>query len=341
MVLQNKYAIGCLIMFYEIEMVEEYLQSIRNALLYSRIENGEHITLDICWNIQQTFETPDGGLSTLSKLYDRLIVLIKNIIVQNTKVKINIFAKNDDVDWYNISAYRREFNTRYSDNKDILIWGETDSLFPREMFEIIEQVDSHLKSNNISKYILNFADRKNWDPSWDSVTHPIFENVQYVDTEDWMINNEASSKSYMTIDRMNEINDLTEDYDFRMLQTPKFDGSCLVISSGVVQSGINIPPAVIHCGEDTAFGIMAKRILGDAFVQICVKNILRVHNRRHPRKRCHILNEDNPRGFCGDRKGRWWNILEKNSKYNLDNIFNQSTFVSINQTLAQIKEYGI
>ena len=59
---------------------------------------------------------------------------------------------------------------------------------------------------------------------------------------------------------------------------------------------------------------MSQKLLGEKFIQFVVKNILRVHNRRHPQKRLYIKNEDNPKGFCGDAKGNWWNTLLNMSK---------------------------
>jgi hypothetical protein len=88
------------------------------------------------------------------------------------------------------------------------------------------------------------------------------------------------------------------------------------------------------CGEDTSFGEMAKKIMGDNFVQYCVKNVLRVHNRRHPRKRTGVLGEDNPRGVQ-DKKGSWWGILEYASKENLDNLHKQKNFNRVEKILMK------
>ena len=43
--LKNKFAIGCIVQWYEIEMVEEYLQSVKNAL--DAIDNKKNILLDL------------------------------------------------------------------------------------------------------------------------------------------------------------------------------------------------------------------------------------------------------------------------------------------------------
>ena len=44
--LKNKFAIGCIVQWYEIEMVEEYLQSLKNALDAIDNKNDIEIILD-------------------------------------------------------------------------------------------------------------------------------------------------------------------------------------------------------------------------------------------------------------------------------------------------------
>jgi len=52
--LKNKYIIGTHIMFYEIEMVNEHIQSIINAI--ETVDNKENITVDLFYNISEYFE---------------------------------------------------------------------------------------------------------------------------------------------------------------------------------------------------------------------------------------------------------------------------------------------
>ena len=47
--LKNKYIVGTHIMFYEIEMVSEHIQSLINAV--NTVENKENITIDLFYNI--------------------------------------------------------------------------------------------------------------------------------------------------------------------------------------------------------------------------------------------------------------------------------------------------
>ena len=50
----NKIAIGCLVQWYEIELVEEYLQSVKNAI--DMIDNKKDVIIDLYFNIDETLE---------------------------------------------------------------------------------------------------------------------------------------------------------------------------------------------------------------------------------------------------------------------------------------------
>ena len=331
MILQNKYVIGCLVMFYEIEMLQEYIDSIIGAL--REVENPENVTVVLDFSIQEHLETIDIDVL---QIYDKFEIAISELEVITT-VDFNIFTSR--MEFYNIAQHRRNLNTNWCEKVDFVIWGETDSLFPAETFDVIEAISRQATEEGINRYIINFADHKNWDTSWDVITHPLFGDIEYVDELEWLTTNEASSKSYMSYERMCEINNLADSYDIKSLSEPKFDGSCLIISSDLIKAGANIPLAVTHCAEDTSFGKMAKLVCGHKYIQFVVKNILRVHNRRHPRKRMYIKNENNPMGFVGKSKGDWWNILESTSKFNVDRLFNsQEKFKSLDDILSDIEK---
>ena len=50
--LSNKFAIGCLVQWYEIELVEEYLQSVKNAV--DGVENKHNVVIDLYFNTNET-----------------------------------------------------------------------------------------------------------------------------------------------------------------------------------------------------------------------------------------------------------------------------------------------
>ena len=334
--LDNTYAIGVLVMFYEIEMFKEYIDSC--IQMSDEIENKENLWFDFCFNISQYFEVVDTNKISIDELKDQFKVQMDRLR-DNGISNINIEIRDDNQPVYNIAGYRRDLNYNYCDKVDFVLWGETDSLWPKETFSSIQSVNSYAVQQNINRYILTFAYRKMWDDGWKPLEHVDMTDLPFIDTEDWNINAQESPKSYMTLETMNEINNRYDELDIRILNYPKFDGSCLVISSDLIKSGVNIPHALLCSGEDTSMGVMAKTICGDKDCQFIVKNILRVHNRRHPKKRLYIRNENNPMGWCDERKGDWWDILMNRSKENLGNIVNnQSKFITFDEILTEIKK---
>ena len=335
MKLKNKYIVGVHVMFYEIEMLPEYVDACINAM--EGIENPDKVTFHFTWNTSEYFEKIDTNLISKEDLDKKFYAEVSRL-TDTTKADTIIDLKDNNHPVYNIADYRRDLNYNYCTTNDFVLWGETDSFWPKETFSIIEQVEDYSVSQNINKYVLFFSERKMWDPGWKVIEHNDFTNEQFIDNNEWHLNHWASSKSYMTIDQMNEVNSRATDLDIRILSDPKFDGSCLVIKSDLIKSGVNIPQSLLCSGEDTSFADMAKLILGNQFVQYVVKNILRVHNRRHPKKRLYILNEDNPRGFCGTGKGDWWRILQSMSKQNLASVRYQGKVYTMKDVFDEIKK---
>jgi hypothetical protein len=64
-----------------------------------------------------------------------------------------------------------------------------------------------------------------------------------------------------------------------------------------------------------------KQIMGESYVQFVVKNILKVHNRNHPKKRNYCLQMDDER-VCTQEKGPnqrgdWYDKLKELANVNL------------------------
>ena len=335
MILKNKYIFCLHCTFYELEMFQEHINSLKQMV--ESVKNKENVTFHFLFNFQQHFEKIDwqkfyheygNGEVFIDEEYGFLI--FKNEFAKYwgqlawEHCNVIIEFKFDDEPFYNIADYRRDISWKYCTDHDFICWSETDSLWPKQTLEVMEGLVEFV-NETVPKFVVNFAGRKNWDSSWDQIVHPLYENVQYQDNEDWIFNNEASEKSYMTLERMNEINDIDmSKVEVRTLTDPKADGSCLIFSSELLKSGVTLPKSLIHHGEDESMLRIAKKIMGDQFVQFHVHNLLRVHNRRHPKKRMFILNEDNPTGICSnEKKGNWWGMLEEKSKFNLETLFQQ------------------
>lgn len=336
MILQNKYVFGCLVQFYEIEMVSEHIDSCIQML--DGIENPENVTFQFVFNKQQYLERIDPnvhgsfGNLTQSKFLDQIDRLAS--IGANVTFK----TKRNDDPFYNIARFRRDLIYKNCEDFDFIMFSETDSLWPKRTLWIIEHLWSQVNTF-APKFLLTFAYRLNWDSSWKKLVHPMFDRVSYIDDDDFVLNDEASEKAYMTLERMNEINESVpfEAIEIMAYPDPKADGSCLVMSADLAMSIGGMPHALLHCGEDEAIVRQCKLLMGDNMVQYHVRNQLRVHNRRHPRKRVGVLNEDNPQGFCTqNHKGEWWKIIEDASKYNLENLRMQSKFIRMKDVLKQI-----
>jgi hypothetical protein len=316
--LTNKYVIGTHIMFYEIELVSEYINGLINCI--STVKNKENIYLDFTFNVSQFFEKIDQSKITKEKLINRFNDSIGILQSNFPDISFEIHIQNDDTVSYTQTNYRRELNTKYCDITDFIIWGETDSFMPREGFEAIEGLKSLTVVNNIHRYVACFADRKMWDSSWDATVHPDFVNLQYIEHE--ANTNKNFAKSPLSISEMNEINSKCDGFQIEHIPYPKIDGSFLIISSDLIKSGVNIPPCFIH-NDDQAFSMFAKLICGSSYIQFIFKNTLKVHARRHPRKRLYVLNENNSVGSCGDSdKGNWWKPFKDISNHNISILFN-------------------
>ena len=123
----------------------------------------------------------------------------------------------------------------------------------------------------------------------------------------------------MSIDDMNEVNQKVEDLDIQMIDYPKLDGSCLVISSDLIKYGVNIPSCLIY-NDDHGMSIMSQKLMGKDYKQFIFKNLLKVHARRHPRKRLYVLEENNPNAF-GDKKNDKFNRFKNMSDENIQMLF--------------------
>lgn len=334
MKLQNKYVIGTLVMWYEIEMLEEHIDACVQML--NDVENPENVTFHYCFNSQEYLERIDTSIHGTSSNVTRGRFLDQMERLERLGCNVQIVQKRKYDPFFNIARFRRTLNFEYCEQVDYVLWGETDSLWPKQTLWLIEGV--HERAAAITpKFLLTFAYRRNWDASWDRMTHPLYKSIPFVDNDEFVLHNEASEKSYMTLQRMNEINDISaEAIEIEPYFEPKADGSCLVIASQLIRAGANIPHGIIHNAEDIAMCEQAKLVMGTLFVQYHVSNILRVHNRRHPHKRTGILNENNPAGFCDDRKGSWWKMLESSSNFNHQHLRDQTKLETVESVLSQL-----
>ena len=340
MKIKNKYMIGTHIMFYEIEMVSEHIQSLINAI--DTVENRENINVDLFYNISEYFEKIDRNKISKEKLIEKFLKLVK--LVENTGCNVTYKIYEDNDKPITMVDYRRDLNYFGCVDNDYVIWGESDALLPREAFSTLEVIKDYGNKNNFHKYVVTFALRKMWDDSWKVLEHNDFTDAPFYEIADPLSKTEQSSIRYvMSIDEMNKINDRAEEFDISILQQPQFDGSILVLSSDLLKNGVNVPRCVLgHAVDDTSMMYSCRQIMGESYVQFVIKNILKVHNRNHPEKRNYCLQMDSNE-VCTQEKGpnqrgNWYETLKQLANINLSNFGpSQNRFNTYNDFL-QIME---
>ena len=310
--LSRTYVIGTHVMWFEIEMYSDFIDGMINLL--QTVENKENVTIDLCLNLLQHFEEVDTDKIKKHEIFVKFKRGVAKL--EDLGYWVNFEIKDDD-EFYFHADYRRDLNYNYCKKVDYVMWGETDSFFPREAFQVIESLAKYTDEQNIHRYLLSFSDRKMWDASWDPLVHNDYVNLQFIDDDKGHLNpNQA--KSPMSIEKMNEINSKAEEFDFSYIQHPKISGACLVLSSDLIKSGVNIPPCLLY-NDDEGLSIMSHKLLGDNYIQFVVKNVLHVHARRHPQKRMYVKGEDNPYSFIGDKNDNFQKFLSM-SKQNIQTL---------------------
>ena len=306
MKLNNKFAIGCLVQWYEIEIVGEYIESLKQAL--NHVDNIDNVIVDFKLVINQDLEKIDENKTSMDDIITRFEKMIDGFELDVTEELVTI------------ADYRRDFNNYYCDQVDVLMWGETDSLIPKQTFEILDNLHSTVK-NQTPKYVSFFGTCKMWDESWKPIEHTDFTDKPFIedDYDNWW-----SVKYTMSLKEMYDINDKVEDLDIRTLNNFKFNGCGLVISSEVVKSGVNIPKSVFFVHEDTAFQNVMIRLFGNSIPQYVIKNMLLVHNRNHPKKRMYVKDERLDGTMNEKRRSNDWYVkANKMCEHNAYNLFNQ------------------
>ena len=295
--LRNKYVIGTHVMWFEIEMYADFIKGMVNLL--ETVENKENVTVDLCLNVLDHFEKIDAEKINREDILNKFRAGVHEIEKLGYKVNFDIIGLKKDDGFYFHTDYRRDLNYNYCKKVDYVMWGETDSFFPRELFQVIETLSQYTDEQNIHRYLMSFSDRKMWDSSWDPLVHIDYRDHVFVDDENGHLN-PKQAKSQLSIEKMNEINSKANEFDFSYIKHPKISGACLVLSSDLIKSGVNIPSCLLY-NDDEGLSILSHKLMGQNFIQFVCQNVLHVHARRHPQKRLYVKNEDNPHSFLNEK----------------------------------------
>lgn len=303
---KTKFAIGCLVQWYELDIIPFYAESLKAAI---QAYEGE-IIVDVIVSMNQELEKTSLSEDDFWKLEEKIYDVFKNAL------GINNYQIRSTESLYTIADYRREFNERYCDKVDVLVWGESDMLVPKQMFEALDGLHQSC-AGQTPKYLATFAGCKMWDNSWKELEHPEFTNFNHSDSkEDWW------SLNYdMSLEEMNSFNNKVEELDVRLIQPHKYNGCGLVISSEVIKSGVNIPKSAFFVHEDTAMMLMTQKVLG-MIPQYHFKNILMVHNRKHSDKRNYIVGEAGNTIGQKRNSNKWYTVANQMCEQNVYNMFN-------------------
>ena len=265
--LRNRYVIGTHVMWFEIEMYADFIDGMVNVL--ETVENKENVIIDLCFNMLQHFEKVDEDKI---KKHELIIKFKKGVAtLESMGYIVNQEIKDGD-EFYFHADYRRDLNYNYCKKVDYVMWGETDSFFPQEAFQVIETLSKYTDEKNIHRYLMSFADRKMWDASWDPLVHVDYRDVEFIDDDNGhLYKNQA--KSQLSIEEMNEINARADEFDFSYIKHPKISGACLVLSSDLIKSGVNVPPCLLY-NDDEGLSILSHKLMGQNFIQFVCQNVL-------------------------------------------------------------------
>ena len=308
-------------MFYEIDMAAEHIQSINDAV--DLVENVENIHIDLFFNISEYFERIDRSKTTKEELIEKFKHLVSTLKCPSS---YKIYDNNEEP--ITMVDYRRDLNYFSCKLNDYIIWGESDCLIPKEIFQALEQIKHYANTNNIHRYVTTFATRKMWDDTWGILEHVEMVDKPFIEKKlpDGTLNPEVAKSPHsirytMNIDEMNEINSKYDEFDIRIINKPQFDGSCLVLSADLIKNGVNVPHCIMgHLVDDTSMMYSCAQQMGKAYVQFIVKNILKVHNREHPKKRMYALDMDSDRDLAlanTEKKGDWFYKMRDLVHHNL------------------------
>lgn len=294
-------AAGCLVQWYEVDMFEEYLDS----LVCSIGEQKDKVSIDMCLCTNQDLEQIDDQVDMLTYVIEKYLKLCNRYKLEGYDITSSITKE-----LYTIADYRRDFNERYCEVSDIIFWGESDMLVPSQAIETILSLHTAVKDQT-PKWLGFFATCKMWDDSWKVLEHPKLTDLPR-DPYAWY-----GTRAYMKYSKMEEINSDVTSPDILSTYNYKFNGCGLIMSSELIRSGINIPRSVFFTHEDTA--LMNNMLVTFGNQQIpfyIIKNILLVHNREHPRKRRYVKGEAGENINEQRKSNAWYRVASEMSKHN-------------------------
>ena len=114
MMIKNKFAIGCIVQWYEVQLVEEYLQSVKQAI--DKVENKKDIIIDLYFNTDQSLEKIDENQISISSVRDKYYDILEKVFGYDrnffdcANYNLNIHGDETINGLYTIADYRMDFD---------------------------------------------------------------------------------------------------------------------------------------------------------------------------------------------------------------------------------------
>ena len=262
------------VMWYELEMLPETLESLSTALSFAEIP----VDITVCFNKQTYLEKPITN--NINEGFDEVA---KHPVFKNA----TIIEKTDSDLFYNIGDWRREI--RGSDG--YTIWGESDTLIPIIYFPLLEQIWK-IRDQLVQPHVVSLASRKMWDTSWEPVEHPAIK--PYTPDAQGKTNAPVpiSHDHYIDQEELDNFNNqyVDEGLSLEVIYPPKIDGSMLALHPELPQ----LIASEIHLPSEDFCAQLALTALN--IPQYHVSNIIKGHNYHHPHKRTNTMANRNEYG---------------------------------------------
>ena len=260
------------VMWYELEMVTETLDSLETAIEFANIP----LDISVCFNKQTFLEQP-----IVDNINEKFDIISNHSVLKNA----TIIEKTNNDSFFNVGDWRRTVKS----NSGYTIWGESDTLVPNVYFPLLEQlwnINDQLKS----PHVISLASRKMWDDSWHSVEHPLLTGFNIFSNGKSDASQPYGHDHRITQGELDAFNSQFEDAGLVEIYPPKIDGSMLALHPDTPQL---IPDDLHMISEDycTQMALMYKKI-----PQYHISNIIKGHNYHHPSKRTNTLATRNEYG---------------------------------------------
>ena len=85
----TKIAIGCIVQWYEVEMYEEYLDSVINAINF--VDDKSKVIVDVCFYLSQNLEQIDTSLMTMDKIKETFKKSEKKLLDNDINCVVNYY----------------------------------------------------------------------------------------------------------------------------------------------------------------------------------------------------------------------------------------------------------